>query len=163
MRDTITALFKDEAQAESAMRALKEAKFDRASTELRRPQLAEVPDFGANAARGVAIGSIGGTVLGVILGILASGVIPGSHAYAQGGWFVPFILAMALGATGGLAGLLLSLYFEREVQSGRYMVSVDTDPDRLEAARQILMSRGAIEASPIDSPTVKRSGRRAVE
>ena len=54
MRDTITALFKDEAQAESAMRALKEAKFDRASTELRSPVDAEVPDFGANAARGVA-------------------------------------------------------------------------------------------------------------
>ena len=171
MPDTITALFKDEAQAESAMRALKEANFDRARTELRRPEDAEVPDFGGNAAQGVAIGSIGGTVLGVILGILASGVIPGSHAYAQGGWFVPFILAMALGATGGLAGLLLSvsaspergLYFDQEVQSGRYMVSVDTDPDRLEPARQILMSSGAIEASSIDSPTVKRSGRRVVE
>jgi hypothetical protein len=171
MPDTITALFKDAAQAESAMRALKEANFDRASTELRRPQDADVPDYGADAARGVAIGSIGGTVLGAVLGILASGVIPGSHAYAQGGWFVPFILAMALGATGGLAGLLLSmsasqdrgLYFEQEVQSGRYMVSVDTDPDRLETAREILMSRGAMEASPIDSPTVKRSGRRAVE
>jgi MFS family permease len=171
MPDTITALFKDEAGAESAMHALKEANFDRASTELRRPEDAEIPDFGGNAARGVAIGSIGGTVLGVILGILASGVIPGSHSYAQGGWFVPFILAMALGATGGLAGLLVSmsashergLYFEQEVQSGRYMVSVDTDPDRLETAREILMSRGAIEASPIDSPTVKRSGRRVVE
>jgi len=171
MPDTITALFKDEAEAEAAMRALREANFDRASTDLRRPEDAEVPDFGGNAARGVAIGSIGGTVLGAVLGILASGLIPGSHAYAQGGWFVPFILAMALGATGGLAGLLFSmsashergLYFEQEVQSGRYMVSVDTDPDRLETAREILMSRGAIEASPIDSPTVKRSGRRVVE
>lgn len=66
-------------------------------------------DFGGNAARGVAIGSFGGNVLGVVLGILLAGVIPGAHAYAQGGWSVPFILGLALGATGGLAGLLLSL------------------------------------------------------
>ena len=62
MPDTITALFKDEAEAEAAMRALREANFDRASTDLRRPEDAEVPDFGGNAARGVAIGSIGGTL-----------------------------------------------------------------------------------------------------
>jgi MFS family permease len=82
---------------------------DRTYTELRGPEEAQVPDFGGNAARGVAIGSIGGNVLGVVLGILLAGVIPGAHAYAQGGWSVPFILALALGATGGLAGLLLSL------------------------------------------------------
>ena len=58
MPDTITALFKDEAEAESAIRALEEANFDRGSTELRGPEDAEVPDFGGNAARGVAIGSI---------------------------------------------------------------------------------------------------------
>jgi hypothetical protein len=170
MPEKVTALFKNEAQAESALTALQTADFDSVRSEIRRPGEARVPDFGGNAARGVGIGTSGGTVLGAIVGVLASGVIPGTHAYVQGGVIVPLMLAMALGATGGLAGLLLSasalrdrnLYYEQELQSGRYLVSVDTEPERLESARQILLSKGAMEASPIDSPIVK-SGRRAVE
>jgi hypothetical protein len=56
-----------------------------------------------------------------------------------------------------------ALFYEQEVQSGRYLVSVDTQPERRETARQILLSKGAMEAAPIDSPTVKRGGRRVVE
>jgi MFS family permease len=171
MPDTIAALFKDEEQAESAVRALKSADFDSSEIEMRGPREPQLPDFGGNAARGVAFGSIGGTVLGAILGTFVAGVVPGSHAYVTGGWFVPFMLAMALGATGGLAGLLLSvgasrdraLYYEQEVQSGRYLVSVNTQPERREFAREILLSKGAMEAAPIDSPTVKRGSRRVVE
>ena len=171
MPDTIAALFKDQEQADSAVSALKSANFDSSKIEMRSPREPELPDFGGNAARGVAIGCIGGTILGVVLGVIAAGIIPGSHTFVHGGLFVPFMLAMALGATGGLAGLLLSmsgsheraLFYEQEVQSGRYLVSVDTEPDRREAARQILLSKGAMEAAPIDSPTVKRGGRRVVE
>jgi hypothetical protein len=171
MPDTIAALFKDEAQARSAVSALRSARFDSARTEIRGPAEAHVPDFGGSAARGVAMGSIGGSVLGALLGVFAAGVIPGTHPLLQGGLFVPFMAAIALGATGGLAGLLLSmsasreriLFYEQEVQSGRYLVSVDTEPERRETARQILLSKGAIEALPIDAPTIKRSGRRAVE
>lgn len=170
MPDAVTALFKDEEQADSAVHALKSADFGPSEIEVRGPREPDLPDVGGNAARGVAFGSIGGTVLGVVMGVLAAGDIPGSHAYVQGGWFVPFMLAMALGATGGLAGLLLSagasrdrdLYYEQEVQSGRYLVSVDTQPERRETARQILVSQGAMEASQIDASTVRR-GRRVVE
>src|SRR5207245_265265 len=169
--DPSAALCQDEEQADSAVRALKSVDFDSSEIEMRGPREPELPDVGGNAARGVAFGSIGGTILGAVLGVLAAGVMPGSHAYVQGGWFVPFMLAMALGATGGLAGLLLSvgasrdraLFYEQEVQSGRYLVSVDTKPERRETARQILLSKGAMEAAPIDSPTVKRGGRRVVE
>jgi hypothetical protein len=170
MPKTVTALFKDEAQAESALTALQSADFDSARSAIRRPGEAGFPDFGGNAARGVGIGTIGGTVLGAIVGVLASGVIPGTHAYVQGGVLVPLMLAMALGAAGGLGGLLFSasalrepnLYYEQELQAGRYLVSVDTEPERLESARQILLSKGAMHASPIGSPIVK-GGRRAVE
>ncbi len=155
MSDTIAALFKNQEQADSAVRALKSAEFDNAEIEIRGPREPKVPDFGGNAARGVAIGSIGGTALGGVLGLLAAGVV----------------LAIALGATGGLAGLLLSagasrdraLFFEQEVQSGRYLVTVETQPERRETAREILLSKGAIEAAPIDSPSVKRGGKRVVE
>jgi hypothetical protein len=168
--DTIAALFKDEAHADSAVRALKSADFDSSEIAMRSPREPELPDFGGDAARAVAIGSIGGSALGIVLGVLAAGDVPGAHVYLPGGWFVPFLMAMALGATGGLAGLLLSaatsrdpgLYYAQEVQSGRYLVSVDTQPERREAAMQILLSQGAMEASPIDTPTVKR-GRRVVE
>jgi hypothetical protein len=171
MPDTITALFKDEAQAASAVRALRSARFDSARTEMRGPAEAQLPDLGGNAARGVAIGSIGGTVVGAVVGVLGAGLIPGMHTFLHGGLIVPFMLAMALGATGGLTGLLLSaaasrdktLFYEQHVQSGGYLVAVDAEPDRRETARQILVSRGAMEASTIEAPTVKRSGRRAVE
>lgn len=168
MRDTVTALFEDQAQAESAVRELQSAKFNTARTEL-RPHNARVPDFGSNAARGVGVGSIGGTVVGIILGVIAIGLLPGTHTFVQGGVIVPFMLAMSLGATGGLIGLLMSAAaaheraLEQELQSGRYAVSVDTEPHRLESARQILLSRGAMSASSIDSPVVKRGGRRALE
>jgi hypothetical protein len=56
-----------------------------------------------------------------------------------------------------------TLFYEQEVQSGRYLVSVHTEPERREATRQILLFKGAIEASPIDAPAVERSGRRVVE
>src|SRR2546428_12529094 len=71
---------------------------------MRGPRETELPDVGGNSARGVAFGSIGGTILGAGLGLLAAGVVPGSHAFVQGGWFVPFMLAIALGATGGVTG-----------------------------------------------------------
>jgi hypothetical protein len=171
MPDTVSALFKDKARAESAVSALRSADFDPARTEMRGPSEAQLPDFGGNAARGVAVGCIGGTVLGVVLGVLSAGLIPGTHAFMQGGLFVPFMFAMALGATGGLAGLLLSmsasrehvLFYEQKVQSGRYLVSVETEPERRETACQILLSKGAIEAAPIDAPSMKSRGRRAVE
>ena len=171
MPDTVAALFEDQERADSAVSALKSAEFDSSEIEIRGPRVSEVPDFGGHAARGVAFGSIGGSLLGFVIGVLVAGIMPGSHAYVPGAWFVPFMLAMALGATGGLAGLLLSvgasqdksLYYEQEVQSGRYLVSVDTQPERREAARQILLSRGAMEAPPVDTPAVKLGGRRVVE
>src|SRR5207245_10934770 len=109
MPDSIAALFKDEEQADSAVRALKSVDFDSSKIEMRGPREPELPDFGGNAARGVAIGCIGGTILGVVLGVIAAGIIPGSHTFVHGGLFVPFMLAMAPGAAGGLAGLLLRL------------------------------------------------------
>jgi len=170
MHDTIAALFKDEVQADSAMRALKSAEFDTARAELRQAAGSRMPDSGDYAARGIEIGCICGTVLGVLLGLVAAGLVPHARPFLQGGLFVAFILGVAFGATGGLVGLLLSLsaWLERarlhelDVRSGRYLVSVEAEPERLDAARRILLSTGAITAWPADSPAA-RSSRPAVE
>ena len=170
MRDTVAALFDDEAQAEFAVHALRSARFASANTHLRRAEPANMPDIGAHAVRGLEIGYLAGTAVGVVLGVIAGGLIPHSHALVAGGWFVPFILAIAFGLTGGLAGLLVSAWasrdrairYEREVKSSPFMVTVITDRERVEYARKILISKGAIETSRLESRPMRRSGRRAV-
>jgi hypothetical protein len=170
MPDTIAALFSDEFHAESAVRALRSAHFDSTRTELRQAGENRMPDSGRYAARGIEVGCIGGTLLGVFLGLLAAGLLPHTHPFLAGGLFVPFILAIAFGASGGLAGLLLgmSAWYEAtrlhqlDVLSGRYLVSVELDPERRNTARRILLSQGAITAWPTAS-SAARSGRPAVE
>jgi hypothetical protein len=170
MQDTIAALFKDEVQAELAVRALTSAQFDSTRTELRQAAENRMPDSGSYAARGIEVGCVCGTLLGVIAGVLAAGLLPHSHTFVPGGLFVPFILAIAFGATGGLVGLLLGIsawherarFHELDVQSGRYLVSVDAEPERRDTARRILLSKGAITAWPAH-PRATRSSRPAVE
>jgi hypothetical protein len=170
MPDTIAALFKDEVQAESAVSALRSAHFDSPRTELRQAAESRMPDSGSYAARGIEIGCVCGTLLGVLLGVFAAGLLPHSHPFLQGGLFVPFMLAIALGTTGGLVGLLLSMsawherarLHELDVLSGRYLVSLEAEPERRETARRILLSRGAITAWPTNSST-PRAGRPAAE
>jgi F0F1-type ATP synthase assembly protein I len=170
MQDTIAALFKDEVQAESAVRALRSAHFDSTRTMQRQAGENRTPDSGSYAARGIEAGCVGGTVVGVLLGVLAAGLLPHSHPFLPGGLFVPFILGIAFGATGGLIGLLLSIsawheaarLHQLDVQSGRYLVSVEADPERRDTARRILLSQGAITAWPAGS-SAARSGRPVVE
>jgi hypothetical protein len=166
MQDTIAALFRDEVHAESAVHALSSAQFESARTEVRQAGTNRMPASGSYAAKGIEIGCVGGTLLGVVLGAVAAGLLPHSRTFLQGGMFVPFIFAIAFGATGGWVGLLLSVsaWHERarlhqlDVQSGRYLVSVDADPDRRHTARSILLLKGAITAWP-----ARRSGRPEVE
>jgi len=170
MHDTIAALFKDEVQAQAALSALRSAQFDSARAELRQAAGNRMPDSGEYAAKGIQIGCVCGTVLGVLLGLVAAGLVPHAHPFLHGGLFVPFMLAIAFGATGGLVGLLLSIsaWLERarlhelDVATGRYLVKVEVEPERRDTARRILLSKGAITAWPADSPA-RRSGRPAVE
>ena len=170
MPHTVAALFDDEAQAEFAVHALRSARFVSARTQVRRAQPAQMPDIGATALRGLEIGYLVGTAAGAVLGVIAAGLIPRTHVFLHGGVLVPLILAIAFGLTGGLAGMLLSAWasrdqgvlYEREVKSSPYMVTVDTDPERTEYARKILISKGAIETSRLESRPERRTGRRAL-
>jgi hypothetical protein len=68
-----------------------------------------------------------------------------------------FVL-VAGAATGGLAGGLLSmsasgdraLFYEQEVESGRFLITV-AGP-RLEVARDVMRAAGAMEAEPVETP-----------
>jgi hypothetical protein len=83
------------------------------------------------------------------------------HPLLPGNVLVTFELAAVAGAaTGMVAGLLVSmaasgdtaLFYEQEVESGRYLVSV-AGP-RLEEARAIMLESGAMEAAPVEAPLV---------
>ncbi len=52
-----------------------------------------------------------------------------------------------------------ALYYEQEVESGRFLVSVTGV--RLEVAREVLHDARALEAAPIEAPL--EPGRRRVE
>jgi predicted membrane protein len=162
---TVLALFKTSGEAEAAVRALQAAHFESARLGIVHGGDADVPRFGRNAFFGVLGGTLGCALLGMVVGIFAAGIVPGIAPWLAGGWFAVFMLALGAGATGALAGLLISqsvarqgsLYYEEEVAGGRTLVSVHADPDRAEEARRILMAEGGFDAAPIDTPTTKAS------
>ena len=100
-----------------------------------------------------------GTVLGALVGAIATGMVPGVHPLVPGNLLATFLFAAVAGAaTGGLAGALLSmaasgdraLFYEQEVESGRFLVSVSGP--RLEEAQELLRAAGAMEAAPVEAP-----------
>ena len=162
---TVLALFKDQRDAEAAVRALRSARFDSAQVGIARRGDARVPKYGYN----VLLGTLGGAVLCGVIGALAgfalTGLAPGMHAVLPGRWFVVFMLALTGATTGAVAGFLISMsasrqhqiYYEDEVAAGRTLVSVTSEPDRVDLARRILLDEGAFEAAPIETPLRKAS------
>jgi hypothetical protein len=155
---TVLALFKDKRDAEAAVRALKSARFDSARLGVVPPGRSRVPLFGRIAVTGIAAGTIGCAIAGLILGLVLAW-------WLHGGWLVPVMFALTGAATGALAGMLISqsvsrqdtLYYEEEVEAGRTLVTVMSEAERAEDARRILLQEGAFEASPIDAPIQKAS------
>ncbi|HLZ94673.1 MAG TPA: hypothetical protein VKT20_05045 [Candidatus Dormibacteraeota bacterium] len=159
---TVLALFRDQRDAETAVKALRSAHFDSAQVGIAHAGDARVPKYGYNAVVGILGGSIGCGLIGALLGLGMTALYP---QVFPGGWFVPFMVGLAGAATGAVAGLLISMsmsrqhemYYEDEVAAGRTLVSVHAEPDRIEQARRILLEEGAFEAAPIDSPLRKAS------
>jgi len=50
-----------------------------------------------------------------------------------------------------------ALYYMREIEAGRTLVTVESEPDRTEKARRILRQEGAFEAAPLDRPHLKKA------
>ena len=161
---TVLALFKERRDAETAIRALRSAHFDSARLGIAQPGDARVPRYGVAAFKGVLAGAIGCGIAGVVIGILAAGLLPVIPAWLPGGWFVPVMLGLAGAGTGAVAGLLMSqsmtergaYYSDDEVRAGRTLVIVQADPAMVDEARRILLREGAFDAAPIDAPMRKR-------
>ncbi len=155
MGETVVGLFQSRSEAEGALRNLEDAGFGPDQVSLRTPRTRRRGDYLAKHVAGL----VGGAVLGLIAGALLVGLVPGVRAL----FHAQILAGMALGAvagtvTGGVAGGLLSmaasgdraLYYEQEVESGRYLVSVGGP--RLDEARAVPEASGALEASPVEAP-----------
>jgi len=166
MTQTVLALFRERRDAEAAVRALRTAHFDSAKVAIGQAGDARgVPRHGRIAFVGVIGGTLACALVGVVIGLVAGGLVPMAHAWLPGGWFVPFMFGLAGAGTGAVAGLLMSqsiadrgaYYYDDEVRAGRTLVHVEADPAEVETARRILLEQGAFDASPIDAPIRKAS------
>lgn len=155
MPASVAGLFKSRPEAEGALRKLEESGFPEDQVVLATPRIGRKGHYGRKVVAGIAVG----TLVGVVLGAFATGLVPGTSQMIPGAAAVIFLLAAGAGAiTGGLGGALVAmaasgdraLYYEQEVQSGRFLISV-TGP-RLGEARAILLAAGAMEAEPVESP-----------
>ncbi len=155
MPDTVAGLFRTRAEAEEALRKLKEAGFPSDQISLATPRKKPPGHYG----RKVTVGIVAGAILGVVVGAVVAGIVPGMHPLIPGYTLATFLLAAFTGlAAGGLAGAMVGaasfggeeLFYEQEVESGRYLISV-AGP-RLEEAEQLMRSAGAFEAVPVEAP-----------
>jgi hypothetical protein len=162
----VAALFRTRSEAEEGLRKLKEAGFAEDEVSVATARVARPQRYAAKVAGGVVVG----TVVGAIVGAVVAGMMPGIHAMIPGNALATFVfVAVAGGATGGVAGALLSvaasgdtaLYYDEEVESGRALVSV-TGP-RVAVARALLLRAGAMEAAPLEAPLHERRRRHRAE
>jgi hypothetical protein len=161
MPDTVAGLFRTRAEAEKALRKLKEAGFGPDQVSLATPRIGRRGHYGTKVLIGIGCGIL----LGALVGAVVTGMVPGVKPLVPGNLLATFLFAALAGAaTGGLAGALVSmsasgdraLYYEQEVEAGRFLVSVDGP--RLEEARLLMRAAGAMEAAPVEAPLKPESG-----
>ena len=138
-----------------ALGKLKEARFADDQLALVTPRTGRRGHYGLKVMAGVAAGTLAGALVAAVV----TGMVPGVHPLISGNLLATFLFAAIAGAaTGGVAGGLLSmsasgdqaLFYEQEVESGRFLVTV-AGP-RLEEAWAILRASGAMEAVPLEAP-----------
>ena len=162
MPETVVGLFRTRSEADGALRKLEEAGFGPDQVSVSTPRIGRRGHYGLKVLAGILIG----TLIGAIVGAVVTGMVPGVHPLISGNLLATFAFAAVAGAaTGGLAGALVSmaasgdraLFYEQEVESGRYLVSVA--PPGLENARAVLLAAGAMEAAPVEAPLQQKQGR----
>jgi hypothetical protein len=164
MSTTVLALFRDQRAAEAAVEALLSAHFESARLGTVPAGDAHVSNRGQSALVVVVAGAVGCGLVGMLIGVVAAGLVPGLAPWLTGGWFVPLMIGLGGAATGAVAGLLMShsvarqhSLYEDVIAGGRTLVSVYSDPEKVEEAQRILLQKGAFEAAPIAPPMRKAS------
>ncbi|MDD4263413.1 MAG: hypothetical protein PHI65_02820, partial [Firmicutes bacterium] len=103
------------------------------------------------SSMGMSTGVVTGGAIGGVAGLLAGAgllAIPGIGPLVALG---PLAATLGGAATGGVAGGLVDMgipedrgqYYENEVRSGRFLVMVQTDGDRVEQAAETMRRTGA--------------------
>lgn len=153
---SVLALFTTREEAENAVRALEERGFTSEHVGLIGPGDEKDEHLASKLVSRLAEGGTAGIVAGGVLGAMVAGLIPGLGLVVAAGSLIPLVVGVATGGASGLvaAGLLTmagspdrALYYEQEVKSGHYLVSVRTDHP--EEAREILDAHGAFEAAVV--------------
>jgi len=158
-RETAVGVFQDRAQADRAVRELKQAGFSDNEIGYTTPNKdeaggVETGDGGVGHSGGHVLGgAVAGGGVGGTPGALAAGLIPGIGPIIAGGILAVTAAGAGLGAAGGsLIGALTGLgvpedeahYYEGEARSGRTLVTVKSG-SRYEEARSILQGAGAYD------------------
>jgi hypothetical protein len=154
----IIGLFPDPDDAAQAIRQLKDAGFTNEEIGVIVPNVGpegkplvvdEDLDVEASAVK---TGAATGGIVGGLLGLIGSLLIPGLGAVTLGGILASTLLGVGAGAvTGGLIGLLVGMgasqmeaeYFDRGVRAGGTLLIVQPAPARAVDARSVLQDAGA--------------------
>jgi len=157
-RSTVVGVFNDRAQAQQAVKDLRQAGFreDQIGVVAREGESVagaeHVTDKGSHVGTGAATGVAAGAGIGALWALgIAAGILPGIGPVISGG-ILASILASAAGgaAIAGIAGALIGLgvpeheaqYYENEFHQGRVLVTVKAD-GRYDEAWAILQRHGA--------------------
>lgn len=155
----VLALFKNREEAEAAVKALLDAGYSRDAVGVLGPGEEERHPYAKSLLGGIVGGTAVGGVVGGVLTAVAVGLIPGVGPLLAAGTLVPVFAGTATtAATGGLAGALVALagssdealYYEQQVESGSWLVSVATG-DRA-ATADLLEANGAFGLPPREAP-----------
>ena len=157
----VIGLFPDPDVAAEAIRQLQDAGFTSDEVGVIMPQLG--PDGKPLAelvvgedhdveAEGVKAGVATGGIIGGLVGLVGSLLIPGLGAVTLGGVLASTLLGAGVGVVaGGLVGLLIGMgasraeaeYFDQGVRAAGMLVTVQPGPARVAEARSILQGIGA--------------------
>jgi hypothetical protein len=156
---TVVGLFSHRSAAESAIRDLRNAGFEKERIGVAMPDRVEqgdlLADAGGEPAEGAAKGAVSGGLVGGLLGLLGSLLVPGVGPVLAGGVLASTLAGVGIGAVaGGLIGALMGLgvpeedarHFDQRLREGGTLVAVDAGTRTAEALA--ILARHEVDLGP---------------
>jgi hypothetical protein len=156
---TVVGLFSHRSTAESAIRDLRNAGFEKERIGVAMPDRVEqgdlLADAGGEPAEGAAKGAVSGGLVGGLLGLLGSLLVPGVGPVLAGGVLASTLAGVGIGAAaGGLIGALMGLgvpeedarHFDQRLREGGTLVAVDAGTRTAEALA--ILARHEVDLGP---------------